>query len=80
MLNLTREILKRKVYLDYPFESVMGRTVPPTKSRENPKHFIKFYGDEEINVSATHLMMLEVEMCGEEITKEQYEKGKNADA
>jgi len=55
----------------------MGRTTPPTKSQKKPevRHFIKFYGKKEIAVPGNHLMILDVIRFGEEITKEQYEKG-----
>jgi uncharacterized circularly permuted ATP-grasp superfamily protein len=69
MKNVIEELIKRKLFLDYPYEQAMARTEP------SGKYFIKFYGwDKEKEVEGNHIILNEVLRYGEKITKEEYEK------
>jgi hypothetical protein len=66
-----KRIKNEKIYLDYPYEESMIRTEPDPR-----RYFLKFYGKEEFECDTTHPMFNEVLICGFEITKDKYEKGK----
>lgn len=71
MENVIEELIKRKLFLDYPYEQAMARTEP------SGKYFIKFYGwDDEKEVEGDDTMLNEVLIYGEEITREEYGKGR----
>jgi len=72
MVNIITETFKREVFLDYPFEKVKARTIPSTKKNEGAIFFLKFYGEDEEKVKSNHLMLNEILLYGEEITKEEY--------
>lgn len=75
MTDIISELIKREVYLEYSFEQVMVRTVPP-KKKEDVKYFMKFYGKEEQEIKKNHIMLNEVLRFGDEITQKEYEKMK----
>jgi hypothetical protein len=83
MQNISEQLTKREIYLDYPFEEAMVKSVPP-KDPKNPEdeggYFLKFYGwADEQEVKGDHIMLNEVLRFGEEITKSVYEKGKKSE-
>jgi hypothetical protein len=64
---------KQDVYIDYDFEEVMYRYDLKTRKR-----YVKFYGKEESPYVVPHDNRLynDALLYGEQITKEEYEKGK----
>lgn len=64
---------KQDVYIDYDFEEVMYRWDHTTR-----KCYVKFYGNEENDRLVPHDNRLfnDALLYGEQITKEEYEKGK----
>jgi hypothetical protein len=71
MKNITEQLAKREFWIDYPYEEAMARTLP------EGKYFLKFYGwADEKEVEGDHLMLNEVLRFGEEITRKEYEKGR----
>lgn len=82
MQNISEQLTKREIYLDYPFEEAMVKSLPP-KDPKNPEDegefFLKFYGESEGHkVDGEHIMLNEVLRFGDKIPKSVYEKGKKS--
>jgi hypothetical protein len=61
------------VYIDYPFEDAMFRY-----EYQTGKVFRKFSGEAEVEVGYTSNLFREALSAGQQITAEQYAKGKSA--
>jgi len=61
------------VYIDYPFEDAMFRY-----EYQTGRVFRKFYGEAEVEAGYTSNLFREAMSAGQQITAEQYAKGKPA--
>jgi hypothetical protein len=63
----------KDIYVDYPFEEVMYRW-----SCEEKRIYVKFYGEEEKNdpVPQDNRLYNDALLYGDEISKEEYQKGR----
>ncbi len=59
------------VYIDYPFEDAMFRY-----EYQSSKVFRKFYGEAEVEVGYTSNLFREAMSAGQQITAEQYARGR----
>lgn len=67
-------IFLNDVYIDYPYEEVMFRSV-----KANGGIYRKFYGEKESaeKISESNRLFNDALLMGDEITKDEYERGKS---